>query len=460
MDAEGGLISAALADEPSFMLAMERRVKLDHFTDDSHRNVWDYMSQHFLTHGARPTMDVVAHAYPSYVFEPVDQPVSYYINVLADRLVKSTIYQGLQDAAAVFNDEEGPDATSKMQATLLQALEQGALESQGGQLVSFAESMRIRIKDWRFGGQGLGISYGFPTLDYHTSGLRAEQFVMLTGLPKSKKSWTLLFMASQVHVTGFPVLFITFEMSNMEQMERLATLWGKIPQGVMQRRQGISSIHARDLKRMLNIRDQLPPFYGLDDAYSASTVSSLAALIKQRQVAVVFIDGIYLMTDERSGQAGHEGPGPLTSISRDLKRMAKTLKVSVVATTQTLPSKIQKGRTNLFGMGYTNAFSQDADVIIGVEAHETQSNLTVMRILGNRNGMQNIEFEVAWDLNIGLVEEIIQPFATSTTGASYGSTNAGSAPVPGGAGTPTGAGDQRWGGDHGAVPRASLQTGP
>ena len=460
MDVEGGLISAVLADEENLIAALQRGVKSDYFDDDQHRNVWDYIAQFFRKYGKAAPLAAVANAYPSYAFEPATLPAAYYIDTLADRRRKSIMYQGLQDAAAVFNDEEGPQATQHMHTTLLGALEQAAIETHDARWLRIPEEMRRQIKLWRSGGPGLGISYGFPTLDHHTSGMRPEQFVVLTGLPKSKKSWTLLHIASNAHISGIPVAFLTFEMANLDQMERLATLWGKIPQYVMQQKQQITPVHARDLRRMLNIRSQMPGFVGVEDAMGTSTVSSIAAMIKETGVSVVFIDGIYLMTDERSGQAGFEGTAPLTAISRDLKRMAKALKVTVVATTQTLPSKIQKGQTSLFGMGYTSAFSQDADLIVGVEAVEDTPRLSTMRILGNRNGMQNIAFQVEWDLDIGLVEELGQAFTTNTTGASYGNTNAtGPAPVPGGAGAPAGAGDQRWGGDPGTVPRASLSPG-
>lgn len=458
MDAEGGLITSVLADEENLTLALQRRVSAEWFTDDHHRNVWDYIAEHFKKYGTAPTEDVVLNAYPSYVMEPTAQPTSFYIDTLADRLHKSLLYQGMQDAAAAF-DEEGPQVTKAMRTTLLSALEQASIQTHDARWLNFTDEMRLQVKRWRTGGPGLGISYGFPTLDHHTSGMRPEQFIILTGLPKSKKSWTLLFMASNAHITGIPVAYLTFEMSNLEQMERLATLWGKIPQYVMQQKQTLTSIHARDLNRMLNIREQMPPFMGVEDAMGNSTVSSIAALVKEIGAAVVYIDGIYLMTDERSGQAGFEGPGPLTAISRDLKRMAKTQKITVVATTQTLPSKTVKGKTSLFGMGYTNAFSQDADLIVGIETDEVPS-LSIMRILGNRNGMQNIEFKVEWNLDIGLVEELGQAFTTNTpTGASYANTNAGSAPVPSGAGTPGSTGDQGWGGDPSALPSASLSPG-
>jgi replicative DNA helicase len=460
MDVEGGLIATVLADEDNLTLAMQRRVTADWFNDDHHRNVWDYIADFFKKYGSAPGVDAITGAYPSYVLEPSTYPAAYYIDTLADRLHKALLYQGMQDAAAAF-DEEGPQVTTAMRTTLLHALEQSSIQTHDARWLNIPEEMRRQIKLWRSGGPGLGISYGFPTLDHHTSGMRPEQFIVLTGLPKSKKSWTLLYLASNAHISGVPVAYLTFEMSNLEQMERLATLWGKVPQYVMQQKQQLSPVHVRDLRRMLNIRDQMPAFVGVEDAMGTSTVSSIAALVKETGVAVVYIDGIYLMTDERSGQAGFEGTQPLTAISRDLKRMAKAQKIAVVATTQTLASKTQKGRTNLFGMGYTSAFSQDADLIVGVETVEDNPRLSTMRILGNRNGMQNIEFSVQWDLDNGLVEELGQAFTTNTPGAaSYGNTNAtGPTPVSGGAGTPTGPGDQRWGGDPGTVSRASLSPG-
>jgi hypothetical protein len=57
-------------------------------------------------------------------------------------------------------------------------------------------------------------------------------------------------------------------------------------------------------------------------------------------------------------------------------------------------------------MGYTSAFSQDANLIIGIEALEDQPTVGVVRILGNRSGTQGKHFQIAWDLDTGLVEEI------------------------------------------------------
>jgi hypothetical protein len=144
----------------------------------------------------------------------------------------------------------------------------------------------------------------------------------------------------------------------------------------------------------------------VEDAAGHSTVTSLQALIQETDPVLVVIDGVYFMTDEVTGLQGSADHQALTNISRALKRLAKMQKVTIMATTQTLAGKISRGKTSLFGMGYTSAFSQDGDVVIGVEALEEMPTVGVVRILGNRSGPQGAEFHLSWDLNIGLVEEV------------------------------------------------------
>jgi len=126
----------------------------------------------------------------------------------------------------------------------------------------------------------------------------------------------------------------------------------------------------------------------------------------------VFIDGVYLMTDDITGDTGGTDTKPLTNISRGLKRLAKSQKITVVGSTQQLYSKTSRGRTSLYGIGYTSAFSQDADVAIGVEATEDVPNIATMRIHGNRSGPQGTEFNITWNLETGLVEEVGVPDST------------------------------------------------
>jgi replicative DNA helicase len=195
-------------------------------------------------------------------------------------------------------------------------------------------------------------------------------------------------------------------MSNDELTERLATLWGKLSYPMVRDKFGLTEAHQAAMLRQLRVRDMLPSFIGVEDTAGHSTVTSLQALVQDVGPAVVFIDGVYLMTDEVTGVQGSADHQALTNISRSLKQLAKRQKIAIVVSTQQLFGKVSKGRTSLAGIGYTSAFGQDADLAIGVESIEERPDIAVMRIHGNRSGPQGVEFHITWNLETGVVEEV------------------------------------------------------
>jgi replicative DNA helicase len=294
-----------------------------------------------------------------------------------------------------------------MQEAFLQA----QFETTPTKHVSFVDRLRRALPEWMNGSAVPTIPFGLQFLDEATGGMRPEQFIVLSGLAKSRKTWTMLHIASNVHAYGYPVIFLTFEMSNDELTERLATLWGKLPYQMVRDKIGLTADHQRQLLRHLNLREALPSFLGVEDAAGHSSATTIQALIQDRahqglKPAAVFIDGMYLMTDDMTGEIGGTDTKPLTNISRALKRLAQSQRVVVVGSTQQLYGKISKGRTSLYGIGYTSAFAQDATVAIGVEATEDQPNIATMRIHGNRSGPQGGECNITWNLETGLVEEL------------------------------------------------------
>jgi replicative DNA helicase len=404
MDYSNGLISCIL-NGGDMGDAIERGVTAQFFTEERDQRVFGSMLRHYQQHGTSPTPDVIAKSYPSYEIGVYPHPLGYYIDALASRRRQAIVINAAQEVVEALNtegDDPGQDAVEVMEKAILQA----HFETSPAKHVSYVDLLKRRVPEWMNGMTTPSIPYGIPTLDQHTGGMRPEQFVVVTGLAKSRKTWTVLHMASNVHVYG-PVVFITFEMSNDEQLERLATLWGKIPYDLVRGdKSGLTDEHFQSMTRFLHVREQFSTFLGVEDAAGHSTVTSIQALIQETHPVLVVIDGVYFMTDEVTGQQGSSDHQALTNISRALKRLAKTQKVTVLATAQTLFGKTLKGKTNLFGMGYTSAFSQDADVVIGIEAMEDQPTLGVVRILGNRSGAQGIDFHLSWDLNTGLVEEV------------------------------------------------------
>jgi replicative DNA helicase len=405
MDYGNGLISTVLSTA-SLGEAIEAGVKTNFFTEPRDQQIWSFMTGHFQRYGVAPSTEVLGQSYPSYDIGEYAQPLQFFIDGLAERRREALAINFVQSAVERLN-EEGPDRGGDVFTQMKKVVLQADIETQPTQRVSFVDKIRRSFPEWMNGSSKPTIPFGIPSLDDLTGGMRQEQFVILSGLAKSRKTWTMLHIASNVHAYGYPVVFLTFEMSNDELSERLATLWGHIPFQMVRDKMGLTADHQRQMMKALDRREVLMPnFLGVEDTAGHSSPSTIQALMQEVKPAVVFVDGVYLMTDDVTQQMGGSDPKPLTNISRALKRLAKNQKIVVVGSTQQLFSKTTKGRTSLSGIGYTNAFSQDADVLIGVEATEDLRDIATMRVHGNRSGPQGGEFNITWNLETGLVEEV------------------------------------------------------
>ena len=404
MDFGNGLLSVVLTTG-ELGVAIEAGVRREFFTEERDQHIWDFLVNHFRRFGVAPTPEILEASYPSYEIGQYRQPVAYFIEGLQERRREAIAINFVQEAVERLN-EEGPDRGGDVFKRMQSAFLQAQYETTPIQHVDFTAKLRRSFPEWMNGTMIPTIPFGIPSVDSATGGMRSQQFIILSGLAKSRKTWTMLHIASNVHAFGYPVVFITFEMGNDELTERLATLWGKLPYQMVRDKIGLTPAHQAQLEKYLHVRDQLPNFIGVEDAASRSSVTTIQALIQDVHPAVVFIDGMYLMTDDITGEMGGTDTKPLTNISRGLKRLAKGERIVIVGSTQQLFSKTNKGRTSLAGLGYTSAWSQDADVLIGVEATENVPNIATMRIHGNRSGPQGDEFTITWNLETGLVEEI------------------------------------------------------
>jgi replicative DNA helicase len=72
--------------------------------------------------------------------------------------------------------------------------------------------------------------------------------------------------------------------------------------------------------------------FHLVDAVNGITVSALAAKIAQTSPDIVFVDGVYLMLDEVSGEMNT--PQAITNVTRALKRLAQKINKPIIITTQ------------------------------------------------------------------------------------------------------------------------------
>jgi replicative DNA helicase len=201
-------------------------------------------------------------------------------------------------------------------------------------------------------------------------------------------------MAIAAQERGKRVLFLSFEMSGFEQLAR----YDSICFGINSMRLLHGTTNDEDFKKLkdgMRLRKNMAPFVISSDISATTTVSGLAAKIEQHRPDIVFIDGVYLMENEVGAEAG--STQSYTSISRNLKRLAQRIEAPVVVTTQALSSKMRDGKVSMHSLGWTSAWSQDADLILGVERRDTDPVVNLRVVAGRNVSPQEIQIMIDWE---------------------------------------------------------------
>jgi replicative DNA helicase len=247
----------------------------------------------------------------------------------------------------------------------------------------------------------LGMATGFQVMDFATAGLQPGQLITIIAPPKTGKSVLAMQMAVNVHEDGFVPMFQSFEMSNIEQQRRHDAMRAHISSGRLMRG-ALKPEEEIRYKRTLEKMENMHNFF-LTESVSAQTISTLSLKIEKLQPDIIFVDGVYLMVDEMTGEM--TTPLALTNISRSMKRLAQQHEKPIVITTQVLTHKMRRGQVTADSIGYSSSFFQDSDVIFGLQRQdETDDTSRLLKIVASRN-CGPAEVELLWDWEEGRFEE-------------------------------------------------------
>ncbi len=218
------------------------------------------------------------------------------------------------------------------------------------------------------GKEGLsGIPSGFDKLDKLTSGWQPSDLIIVAARPGMGKTALTLSMARNMAVnSGAPVAFFSLEMSSVQLITRLISS-----------ETGLSSEKLRTGKlekhewEQLNVKvkalEKAPLF--IDDTPSLSIFDLRAKarrLASQHGIRMIMIDYLQLMTAGGSQKGGGNREQEISTISRNLKALAKELNVPVIALSQLSRAVETRGGTKrpvLSDLRESGAIEQDADIV-------------------------------------------------------------------------------------------------
>lgn len=404
MDIQNACLSKIVQDE-ALLPFIEAKITREFFPDPRHAQVWDMVLEHYKDHGKPPSEDAVHNAYPTYQFSSYPEPVEYYLNQLRQGRKKVILINAVQQYAERLTEDEGPSIGDDLELILRRGLANAAHEiSQGRDTDFFLSYDRIssRLRERRLNPHYLrGLATGLDGIDRLTGGLQSEQLITMVGTPKAGKSSVLLRMALNAHREGNSVLFVTFEMGTEEQEDRLVSLLSGV--GLTKILNGSFSLDEEErIVKALKLRKDMQGFTITSDITSAITVSGVQAKIQQYQPNLVVIDGVYLMDDESGNDRGT--PQALTSLTRGFKRLAQTLRIPIVISTQAMLYR-SKGGLKMESIGYSSSFAQDSDIVFGVEPHEQLLGVSRFKVIASRSSPRG-EAYIRFDWNNGIIEEM------------------------------------------------------
>jgi hypothetical protein len=227
----------------------------------------------------------------------------------------------------------------------------------------------------------LGIPYPWQALNEATQGLKKQNFIVIYGRPKSMKTWVALKIAVNAYLEGRRrVLFYSREMSPEELLGRAACIIAKVDYNEFLN--GRLQPHVRD--HLFRVLEELaddersggsttgrPPFFVVvsdREATDGGGVSWLQAKIEEFDPDIAFVDGMYLMKDDRTKSRTIDWKN-ITHISQDIKLTARRFDIPIVGITQANRGAEKSTGDDLTELAFADALGMDADAVFRVKKH-------------------------------------------------------------------------------------------
>ena len=211
-----------------------------------------------------------------------------------------------------------------------------------------------------------GIPSGFDKIDKLTSGWQESDLIIIAARPGMGKTALTLSMARNIAVNqNIPVGFFSLEMSSVQLITRLISS----ETGLSSEKLRTGRLEKHEWEQ-LNVKvkslEKAPLF--IDDSPSLSVFDLRAKarrLSSQHGIKLLIVDYLQLMTIGGNNKGGNREQ-EISTISRNLKALAKELSIPVIALSQLSRAVETRGGTKrpmLSDLRESGAIEQDADIV-------------------------------------------------------------------------------------------------
>lgn len=212
-----------------------------------------------------------------------------------------------------------------------------------------------------------GLPTGFHKLDGLTSGWQPSDLIIIAARPGMGKTAFVLSMARNIAIDANKgVAFFSLEMSSVQLITRLISS----ETGLSSEKLRTGKLEQHEWEQLnVKVKDlEKAPLY-IDDTPSLSIFDLRAKarrLKSQYDIQLIIIDYLQLMTAGGNGKGGGNREQEISTISRNLKGLAKELDIPVIALSQLSRAVETRGsskRPLLSDLRESGAIEQDADIV-------------------------------------------------------------------------------------------------
>lgn len=300
-----------------------------------------------------------------------ESAIHSYINAIRERNEKRKILQILDNVRQ--EALGGERRSSEIVNHAISELSKLNSFSDAKELVVLSEVLKLTLtsitEEIQDAKTGTKIKLGFPKLDLMMGGLGPGTLHILAARPGMGKTALAVNMAVNVAANGNPVVIFSLEMTMEEIGKRImSSAMTKPVSAIINSRQITDSDREQMDQAMLKLRDY--PIY-LGDSADINPMTMKAKIQQLISSGIhpklIFVD--YLQLIEMKGMGNRSRNDEVAKISRNLKLLAKELRIPIIALSQM--SRDNAKRTDhtpqISDLRDSGAIEQDADTVMFVD---------------------------------------------------------------------------------------------
>ena len=296
---------------------------------------------------------------------PTSKNVEHYAKLVKEKATLRRVIADLSDSLSSAYQGDVPigDIITKTEKSLLDISNQNA--GTGFRNVADILDTHMQMVETRSQTDGFvtGLSTGFIGLDKITTGLHEGNLIILAARPAMGKTALALNIAKHVAtMERKPAVIFSLEMGAEELIERMVASEGMIPAYHLK----TGNLSTDEWKRLVHAQSNLydvPIFVDDTAGIRISEIRSKARKLSQEMggLGIIIIDYLQLIT----GSKRENRQQIVSEISRELKILAKDLRVPVIALSQLSRSVEQRQdkRPMLSDLRESGSIEQDADIV-------------------------------------------------------------------------------------------------